>query len=399
MLKYYVLGPGAVFFVFHAYAGDVVKKDCRNSLMNLLYQIESKGNNKLDMIEFRHKIDTGKIFEPGSLKIVSVPMMKEIFGIYRRPLVAKGARSLFSDTKYIGEIANHEFTSLIKPNTFYTYVVDDEKIVFAQTRPGKMRDYGSKHAILRDQSRDLHLAGEFHLDDKGIFHFDGASGTFQPPNEVTKQGLVFFRDHMGIKNAEVHLFAPPVAPIAMPVKSAEPVRLRGPRAVTLVENAKGYNFSNETFEIRDEKGQPTQFKLQLAQTESSTEKIFDTRDLTLTKNKSELRSTEEINESSEAVKIARKHAGEKEIIPMAVEERITKTYTAEPQGKAGESYRIVVDEIKYKGIDGDMKDKERTRFVYRIEGSNEFIRTIKQKYNLEDLRNNSLALENLKAAN
>jgi hypothetical protein len=205
-------------------AGEAQRNRCRNSLMNLLHQIESKGAGPLEMIEFRHGINTREIFVGGSLRIASVPMMREIFGVYRRPVVARSARALFSDRLSLGDIPNNEFTRLLKPNTHYTYVIDDEKIVFAETRPGRMRDYGSKHAILRDQSRSLHLAGEFHIDDRGVFHFDGASGTFQPPNEVTMRGLSFFRDHMGIPNAQIHLFEKPVVPVVTPIAPPATVR-------------------------------------------------------------------------------------------------------------------------------------------------------------------------------
>ncbi len=208
-------------------AGEVQQNRCRSSLLNLLHQFESRGARRLEIVEFHHGVNTREIFGSDSLRIASVPMLSNIFGIYRRPVVARAARGTFSDTLSLGDVPNSEFTRLLRPNTHYTYVIDDAKIVFAETRPGIMRNLASKHAILRDQTRDLHLAGEFYIDERGVFHFDGASGTFQPPNEVTQRGLTFFRDHLGISNAQVHLFeskAPkpsttPIVPGQLPTPS------------------------------------------------------------------------------------------------------------------------------------------------------------------------------------
>jgi hypothetical protein len=383
-----------------AYPGEVTNKGCRNSLMNFLHQIESKQNEKLEMVEFRHGLDTSKIFKPGSLKIVPVPMMKEIFGIYRREPVARTARNLFSNTKFIGDLPNSEFTSLLKPNAYYTYVVDDEKIVFAQTRPGKMRDYGSKHAILRDQSKDLHLAGEFHLDEKGIFHFDGASGTFQPPNEVTQQGLIFFRDYMSVKNAEVHLFDPSLmTPV---VKSAEskvkPTNWTAIRSVAFVENLKHQDLSSKSFNLEDEKGQLISVSFELASTDILKETIYDTSELSLLKKNSELRSGDRLPIDSTPAILAKKKIGEGEkLIPVAKEERISRKFTA----KNHPDFSVTIDEINYRGLSVNLKDREAKRFEYKIEGSKKFVTEFQKVSGIKETQEEfkGLALETFKKAN
>jgi hypothetical protein len=349
--------------------------------MNLLHQYESKTKENLDIIEFRHNIDTKKIFGEGSLKISPVPLMREIFGIYRRPLIARGTRSLFSDVKFIGDIPNKEFVSLLKPNTYYTYAIDDEKITFAVTRPGKMRDFGSKHAILRDQSHELHLAGEFYVDEKGVFHFDGASGTFQPPNTVTQKGLTFFRDEMGIENSQVHLFEPPPAPVKAPASQPK-YRIPnypGVRAVAFV-NAHSYrNLEGKTIELKDEKGNLKPFKLELAESSVTKELIYDTKDFKLLKTNSELRATRELAGTSSAESLARIKTGGDKLVQVAREERTTKVFTT-PERK----FFIQVDEVKMVGMDGKVKNKNATHYEYRVTGTDQSIAEIKKKLELSD---------------
>lgn len=353
----------SLVYVYSASAGETVTKTCRSSLANLLHQYESKSKESLDIIEFRHNIDTKKIFGDGTLKISPVPLMKEIFGIYRRAPIAKGARSLFSDVKFIGDIKGEEFTKLLKPNTYYTYVIDDQKIVFAHTRPGTMRDFGSKHAILRDQSHDLHLAGEFYVDEKGIFHFDGASGTFQPPNSVTEKGLVFFRDEMGVKNAQVHLFEPPVVVPAPKKEIHVPVR-----AITLVGSHAYRELNGETLKLKDQ-----EFKLQLAESSVTKEFIYDTADLKLLKSNSELRASQKLDGSSSAESLARKKLGAgAKLQAVGTEERTTRTYTT-PERK----FFIEVDEVKFTG-----KPKSSVSYEYRITGTDQTISEIKKQLNL-----------------
>lgn len=356
-------------YVYSASAGETVSKTCRSSLANLLHQYESKSTESLDIIEFRHNIDTKKIFGDGTLKISPVPLMKEIFGIYRRAPIARGARNLFSDVKFIGDFKGEEFTVLLKPNTHYTYVIDDQKIVFAHTRPGKMRDFGSKHAILRDQSHDLHLAGEFYVDEFGIFHFDGASGTFQPPNSVTQKGLQFFRDEMGIKNAQVHLFEPPVVVPAPKKEVHVPVR-----AISLVGSQTYSELNGQTLKLKDQ-----EFKLQLAESSATKEVIYDTPDFRLLKANNELRATDKLDGVSSAETLARKKLGAgAKLLPVATEERTTKVYTS-PERK----FFIEVDEVKFTGT-GPLKNKTSIRYEYRVTGTDQTISEIKEKLKLQN---------------
>ncbi len=305
--KYLCLGISSWIMIYSSWAGEVVQKTCRSSLVNLLHQHESKSSESLDMLEFYHHVDTRKVFDTENLKISPVPLMREIFGIYRRPLVARGARSLFNDVKLVGNLEGQNLVSLLRPNIFYTYVVDEEKIVFAQTRPGRMRDYGSKHAILRDQFKELHLAGEFYVDEKGIFHFDGASGTFQTPNAVTQKGLTFFRDELGITNAQVHLFTPP-GPTHQIKKEIPP---RGTsqqvQVLTSVVGRELASLGGKMMILEGDTGSKrVKYEFKLAGSHVTREFIYDTNELDLHKKNSQLRSSSALlDETKEAPQAAR----------------------------------------------------------------------------------------------
>lgn len=192
-----------------ASAEELVNKKCQFTLMNMLYQYESKTKDRLEMFEFKVGKEATRDFGETDLKLQPIPFSKDIVAIYRRAPIARKVRSTFSENKVIANIPTKDFTKALKPNTSYTYVVTDDSIVFAQDKPLIMRNLGSKHALLRDQKKKLKLAGEFHVDENGVFHFDGNSGTFKPTKDDVDRGLTFFRDRMGIKNVEAHYYTPP----------------------------------------------------------------------------------------------------------------------------------------------------------------------------------------------
>lgn len=406
-----------IFVLVSAHAADIRTLRCKNSLANYLHRLESGSDEALEIFEFRHKKDVRDIFGDQSLRISPVPMMREIFGIYRRPVIARGAKSLFVETRLIQNAPDTEFIKSLKPNTFYTYIIDDEKITFAHTRPGKMRDFGSKHAILRDQKQDIRLAGEFWVDDKGVFHFDGSSGTFQPKNTETANGLAFFRDQLGIKNAQVHYFDPSLVPakeIVQPVRPGFALARVGSKFLSTtvrystVEKAVAYDIresNDKIIALKDENGKEVTFRIEKGDSITTKETLFDTKDMALHKKKTELRAVASLDEKSEAVKLARQSGlNSKPILPQVTEEQTYTSYYAYPVingriDKSAPAFGMNVNEISYLGLSGSLKGKKISRFEARVEGNEFMVNQLQDHYKMQSLQNANRvsAIDTLKA--
>lgn len=399
-------------------AADLRGLRCKNSLINYLHRLESGSNEPLEIFEFRHHKKLSSTFGDQSLKISPVPLMREVFGIYRRPLIAKGAKSLFIETRFVSNLSDAEFIKTLKPNTFYTYILDDEKITFAHTRPGKMRDYASKHAILRDQKKDVRLAGEFWVDEKGVFNFDGASGTFQPTNNETARGLEFFRDHLGIKNAKVHYFdptlitqkeiVPPIIPNISLSKVGNKILSTTVRYST-AEKAVAYQIEysdGKMITLENEKGKKVQYKIVKQQMNTRSETLYDSDDLSLHKQNSELWSSSLVDESRQAVRMARKMGiGMKDIHPQLMEEQNYTTYFAYPviAGKVDETdavFQINVNKINYVGLSDKLNGKRATSFEIRVEAHESILNKFQEHFHIDSSSTfpRVSAIEALKAA-
>lgn len=394
-----------LFVLVSAHAADIRTLRCKNSLANYLHRLESGSDEALEIFEFRHKKDVREIFGGQSLRISPVPMVREVFGIYRRPVIARGAKSLFVETRLIKNAPDADFIKSLKPNTYYTYIIDDEKITFAHTRPGKMRDFGSKHAILRDQKQDIRLAGEFWVDEKGVFHFDGSSGTFQPKNTETANGLAFFRDQLGIKNAQVHYFDPSLVPakeIVQPFRPGFAVARVGSKFLSTtvrystVEKAVAYDIqqsNDKIIALKDKDGKQVTYKIVKGESTKTKETLFDTNDMILHKKRTELRSVASLDEKSEAVKLARKSGvNSKPILAQATEEQTYTSYYAYPvnNGKIDRSapaFGLNVNEISYVGLRGALSGKKSSRFEARVEGDEFMVNQLQDHFKMQSLQN------------
>jgi hypothetical protein len=276
---------------------ELITRTCGVKLINTLHRLESKSDEPLEIFELMLSKDASSYFQNQSLTKVDVPMLTSIAGIYRRDPVAKRAFKVFSDLRFSGPKLEKDLPKLLKPDTFYTYVVHDDKIRFAQTRPGKVRDYGSKHAMLRDQNMPLRLAGEFWVDKTSRFHFDGSSGTFLPTNTQVEKGIPFFKEHLGIEDAQVHYFSPPPKALTEPIdKSSQLTRnyLISTGLVKTVslssQDLSSLNgLDKQVVELKNEKGEKVQYNVVKTNTVIVDEKIYDTPDETLQKKKAEIK--------------------------------------------------------------------------------------------------------------
>ena len=378
-----------ILFAQFAHAGEAYKKKCAMGLLNALHKLESKLDEPLDIIEFKHGQDVAKILGDQKLKLGPVPLSREIAGIYRRSAVARTAQKAFSDVSFIGHIDNSKFPELLKPNTYYTYVLDDEKIRFAQTRPGKMRDYGSKHAILRDQKKDLRLAGEFWVDENGKFHFDGASGTFQPTNEQVKKGIAFFQDQMGIKDPQVHYFYPPAPKPVEPKNYIPEISKPALTASVVVSGAKLIandksnlqqveTLQNNLLAIKDENGKEIKYKVIKQNQVINEELYYDSSDLALTKKNAELKVSSsypdtarkpasKLNDSDNSVRLARQYADGKKIAPVVSQKDESTQYLLIPVSGDSPSYRLSTSEITTKGLGAKASAGQNKKFETTIE--------------------------------
>lgn len=313
----------SLFYMGAVSAAEVRYRSCLLKLVDDLHTRETGEQTPLNILEFRIPESGSKYFEGKELSLAPVPITREIFGVYRRPMIARAMQRTFQTSRLVEAVPEQQLPALLEPNKFYTYVIHDDKIVFAQTRPGRVRDYASKHALLRDQEKPLRMAGEMWVDDTGKLHIDASSGTFQPNNEDLARGLSFFRDHLGIKNVESHEYVP-VAATSDAAVNAEARRLfpRFNMPLSAARSARtAYAVSNlgSGSTIEEMEGQVIEVnnqKYQVLKTNSVTSKesIYDTSDFALTQKGAEFRTSEKtLIESSPAVAEAKKRipAGEK----------------------------------------------------------------------------------------
>jgi hypothetical protein len=398
-----------LIFPMSSWAGEVVKRTCGVGLINTLHQLESKTDTKLEIFEFRLTKNPAEVFE-GQTLIKKKATLSKMFtpnGLYRTDPVARKVFKQFSETTFVGNVADSDLPSLLKPNTYYTYAVDDEKIRFAQTKPGILRNYGSKHIMIRDPDTNLRLAGEFWVDDKAKFHFDGSSGTFVPTNEQTAKGIKFFQDQMGIKDAEVHYFNPPAKTVMLTEptdKSFSRTKAylisRGViRDMKMVKHDEEHmnalqEINNSLVTIKDHEGHDLSYKVLRTNTIISEEHLFDTPDSALGK-KGAFIKVESVYESNQkvpfakdllkgsAVETAKKYGADASKLTPVASDKIEDTeYLLYASGKDKPEYRINLISVDSKT--GQTKEKQFYSQVEPItENSRDLSESIRNKLGLE----------------
>lgn len=295
-----------------SHAAEVRYRSCLLKLVDNVNVWETGDKAPINIVEFKFPESGSKYFGDRELSLASVPILKEVFGIYRRPMIARAMQRQFQTSRIVEAVPESQLPSLLEPGKVYTYVIHDDKIVFAQTRPGVVRDIASKHALLQDQGSPLRMAGEMWVDSKGKFHVDGGSGTFQPNDDDLARGLSFFRDHLGIKDIEAHKFVP-----APPTASDEAKRLfsRFNMPVSVARSGRtAYAFSNlgegstiEEMDGSEIEADGKKYRVMKTNSVKSSESIYDTANLGLTKKGSEFRTSEsKLDQSSPALAVALK---------------------------------------------------------------------------------------------
>lgn len=399
---------------FSARAGDVTVSKCSWKIANALNRLEVKGAAPLEITEFHLIKSVDPIF--GSRKLELVPMkntLKEKATIYRNPTIGRAIlKGAFEETRFISDLPSEDFASLLKPNTVYTYTIQDKKITFAQTRPGVIRDFASKHAILSadKDAGPLRMAGEMWIDEKGILHFDPGSGTYKPGSEDLKRAEIFFKEHMGIKNAVPHYFeAPVVVPAGQKAQAAAGKglieKIKDIEKAKLVVSAKGWLLSgtkmnvvskarmremevmeNETITLIDPNGKEVKYKIARLETMVKEETFFDTENLDLNNKKQQIRTSKtfklseeskipkrnSLSESENAVRMARKTSiGNAALIPVARTRKETvqlAVYPIDAKGKPGKTaFLISLDTRTTKGLSSSIKDKTTEDYSTSIE--------------------------------
>lgn len=317
-----------------SYAAEVRYRSCLLKIVDDIHARETGEQKPLNILEFRLPESGSKYFDGNELTMGPVPLVREVFGVYRRPMIARAMQRMFQTSRLVEGVPEKQLPALLEPGKFYTYVIHDDKVVFAQTRPGRVRDYASKHALLRDQESPLRMAGEMWVDDAGKFHIDASSGTFQPKNEDLERAHAFFRDHLGIKNVESHQFVPPAA--TAPTATAEARRLfprfnmplsaaRSTRTAYAVSNL-GSGSTIEEMDGTDIEVDNKKYRVIKTNSLASTESIYDSPNLELTQKGSEFRTSDKkLNESSEAVVQARRRISPGAQLTLQAKEEIQTT--------------------------------------------------------------------------
>jgi hypothetical protein len=325
-----------------AYAGDVKIKECGWGIMSALNRLEVKGASKLEIIEF--KIDKPIDYIFGEHKMVLAPLSSKYkTQLYRLPGVGPFVNKFaFKETRFIPGVAEKNLAELLEHNAVYTYTIQDNKLTMAKTKPGFVRNYASKHAMLsaNKEGGTLRMAGEMWKDEAGRIHFDPGSGTYKPNNEDLQRAEIFFKQHMGLTDAVPHYFKPatamPKAEVFKPTKLTTKVKQLD-NAQTTIEVKRYINSSlkmqvmssarhnqmeameNEVITLKDPEGKEVQYQFRRIETMVNEETYFDSLDMKLSKTNGQLKVNSQfaladeknitqnsISETDYAVKSARK---------------------------------------------------------------------------------------------
>lgn len=355
-----------------SFAGEMRVRTCRSSLLNLIYQSKYKVPDKLEINEMTFNFSPGNVMGDVELKKVPLPLLKDAAAIFRRDGLARQAFKQFNDVKVIKNGPDKDFMNLLKPNIKYTYVIDDEKIRFAIQGPGIIRDYASKHALMRDQSKPLRLAGEMWKDDKGVLHIDGASGTFRPTNTDVERGKKYLKK-IGVSKIETHPF---MVPAVAGVEGLEPLRtshygysflLSRTNKVVVFAFSASKNNAPETQAKRiksldgkevilaDKNGKKTTYRFARVYSESDKRVIRDTDSFEILRNSGRKISSTEIKPQ--------------------MEERFTSTeFMAYPvrNGKVDEAnpaMKITLNEMNYSALNPKKKSENVDYYDYVVHGN------------------------------
>lgn len=397
-----------------ASAGDVTINACKWPIVNALNRMEIKGASALEIIEV--KIDKPIDYIFGERRMAIVPeetWFRQQIKWARNPKITKSLRAnAFEETRFISDVPSENFTSLLENNALYTYIIQDKKISLAKAKPGKIRDFASKHGLLSSDpdAGSVRMAGELWKDEKGVLHFNQGSGTYTPDLEDLKRAETFFKEHMGMKDAVSHIFVMPEAPVA--VSKTTKVTNQLTKKLKQIENiqktiiAKRYLVSGmktsavsaarmkqkeqvegEKITLINPQGQNVQYEFRQMKTLVQEGTFFDTEDLKLHQQHNQLRTGNtfdlldekniqkrtNLNENDHAVKSARYSGiGNAQLVPVAIERKEIIQYglypVNVPKGKNTTAAFIMSLETKTStGLVNHIKGKEMIEYTASIE--------------------------------
>lgn len=294
-----------------AHAIDVRINRCSSKFISALNRLEVKGASELDIIQINIDKPIDYIF--GEHKLTMAPLASkfdEKKAIYRYPGIASKVLDRFETVKLIKNMPDTDIAKLLEPNVIYTYTIQDQRLSIAKSKPGRIRDYASKHMLLSadETAGELRMGGEMWVDNKGVLHYDQGSGTYKPGAEDLKRAERFFRDHLGIKNSEAHYFQAPAVAVETATTAQEMTgvnqQIKAIKTIqtTILQKRRviaGYKFFLSTQFKKDElqkklqsnqiqltnnKGEIVQYKLKKIEDFVTEEIKFDTSDKKLEKN-------------------------------------------------------------------------------------------------------------------
>lgn len=390
-----------------ALAGDVTSR-CAWRLFNALNRLEVKGAAPLEIIEYKIDKPVDYIFGTNQLHLAPLETkFKERVAVFRNPHISRAVyNNVFEQTRFVSETPSENFASLLKDNTLYTYTIQDKKITFAQTRPGVLRDYVSKHTLLASDSKagPIRMAGEMWKDEKGILHFDPGSRTYKPGAEDLKRAERFFKEHMGIKEAVVHnahisVLAPAKSKTDKLVSQVKQLEigqlailnkrrvLAGYKMTVIKEHREKNNvvIEGEHIKLLNTNNKEVKYQVIRMGTIIREETLFDTIEMDLHKKQQQiifastfkkqdelkLKKKTTLSESEQAVIAARKSIGKAPLLPVAKVRTETEQYALVPvdaKGKLGQPVFIVsLDTKTSKGEAGKIKGKSSSQSTVMIE--------------------------------
>lgn len=397
------------------FAGDVTTK-CAWKFFQALNRLEIKGAAPLEITEYRIDKPIDYIFGDNKLELAPLESrFKERVAVFRNPSISRAVlNNVFEQTRFTSDVPSENFASLLKDNTLYTYTIQDKKITFAQTKPGVLRDFASKHALLSSDSKagPLRMAGEMWKDEKGILHFDPGSGTFKPGAEDLKRAEKFFKEHMGIKDAVPHYFEAPatvVAPVvpskSIPGKIVGQVkqmelgqlailnkrRVIGAYKMNVINQDRMKKMAvleGEKISLIDENNKEVQYKVIRMETMVKEETLFDTVDFKLHGKHQQIKSSKTFNlenenqtvkknalsENEQAVVMARKSIGNAPLLPVARNRTESVQYALCPINSKGvpgnPAFLVSLDTESTSGLQGKIKGKITQSYTTMVEDLN-----------------------------
>lgn len=127
-----------------------------------------------------------------------------------KPVRAKGMANVIrhgvmTSSQGVRELDPAGFMRMLEPGRKYTYVLQDDKLVFAPTGTEAVENLFSKHMVL-GKFKKVAYGGELWVDEAGLLHVTNGSGSYTPDAALLDSVGELFKRNFGLAEVRVQAF-------------------------------------------------------------------------------------------------------------------------------------------------------------------------------------------------